>query len=113
MNNKRLNNPWIPPQWDEADAVALQALCSGTANEGQQQRAISWIINTACATYDLPYRPESARDTDFALGKQFVGQQIVKLTKIKIGIIQENLKQQKALSNDGRKPKRTTKQSTR
>lgn len=77
--------PYGPPRWTKADAGALQALQRGDADPHQQQRAIRWIVEAAAATYDLAYRPggeEGRRDTDFALGRAFVGQQIVKLTKI-------------------------------
>ena len=56
----------------------------------QQKRALDWIVHKACATYDFAYRPggpEGERDTNIALGRQLVGQQIVKLLKFKIGLI--------------------------
>lgn len=62
--------------------MALKALAAGNANEGQQQRALNWIVYTLCGTYDQPYRPDSERDTVFACAKQFVGQQIVKQLKL-------------------------------
>lgn len=91
MSEKRKPNAaWMPPAWEPSDAAAIQALCRGDADAGQQQRALKWIIESACATYDLAYRPESARDTDFSLGRQFVGQQIVKLTKLNLGKLQKD-----------------------
>jgi hypothetical protein len=76
--------PWHPAPYEEADVYAIKALAAGKANEGQQQRALAWIINTLCGTYDMPYRPGEGgdRDTVFACAKMFVGQQVVKLTKI-------------------------------
>jgi hypothetical protein len=76
--------------YELADASALQALQTGTADAGQQRRALDWIINHAAATYDLAYRPESARDTDFMLGRVFVGQQIVKMLKLAVGSLRRN-----------------------
>jgi len=76
---------WLPVPYELADASALQALQTGTADAGQQRRALDWIINQAAATYEMPYRPESARDTDFMLGRVFVGQQIVKMLKLAVG----------------------------
>ncbi|MCK1479320.1 hypothetical protein IVB27_32420 [Bradyrhizobium sp. 197] len=76
--------PWHPAAYDEADVYAIKALVAGKANEGQQQRAIGWIINTLCGTYDLSFRPDSDRDTVFAEGKRHVGMQIIKLTKLVI-----------------------------
>ena len=65
---------------DDADHAALKACQAGEASGIQQQRALRWIIEKAAATYDLPFRPgaDGARDTDFACGRMFVGQQIVR-----------------------------------
>lgn len=83
--------PWLPPPWEKADASALQALQAGQATPEQQKRALDWIIRQAAGTYDLAYRPgaeDGNRDTTFALGRQFVGQQIVKLLNLALGMIQ-------------------------
>ena len=90
---KPANSTWMPPAYEVADAAAIQALLNGTAEEHQQKRALKWIIEVACATYDLPYRPgaiEGERDTTFALGRQFVGQQIVKLTRLNVSKMRSN-----------------------
>lgn len=82
--------PWKPPKFEPAEAAALQALARGTATMEQQKKALHWIVHEAAATYDFAYRPgagEGDRDTCIALGRQFVGQQIVKLLNIKIGLI--------------------------
>lgn len=78
--------PWHPAPYEPADVHAIHALMAGVANEGQQKRALGWIVNTLCGTYDQPYRPGEGgdRDTVFACAKMFVGQQIVKLTKIAV-----------------------------
>jgi hypothetical protein len=83
-------DPWKPSKWDVADAAALQALHRGEATEHQQQRALKFVIEVLCGTYDLAYRPTSARDTDFALGKAYVGQQIVKLLHINTSAFKED-----------------------
>ena len=83
--------PWKPPHVETADAAALQALAKGTASADQQRRALDWIVLQAARTYDLAYRPgaaEGERDTNFALGRQFVGMQIVKVLKLKIGLLE-------------------------
>lgn len=66
-----------PPSYVKADVHAIQAVADGRASPEEQKRAIHFIVYDLCAAYDWPYRPESARDTDVALGRQFVGQQIV------------------------------------
>jgi len=80
--------PWMPVHYDVADVSAIQALNRGTASPEMQQRALAYIINTVAATYDEPYynmNSEGRRDTDFALGRAFVGRQLVKLTKLDLG----------------------------
>ena len=59
----------------------MQALQTGTATADQQQRALKWIIEKVCGTYDLTYFPESARNSDFAEGKRFVGLMLRKLLR--------------------------------
>lgn len=66
--------------YELADVAAIQALVRGDADGDQQRRALKWIVEVACRTYDLPYFDDD-RDTAFACGKMFVGQEIRKLTK--------------------------------
>lgn len=73
---------WFPVDYTTRVVRALQALAAGKATDTQQRLAIDWIVNKAASTYDWPFRPDSARDTDIALGRQFVGQQIVKLINL-------------------------------
>lgn len=72
--------PWHPAPYDDVDTYAIKALAAGVANEGQQKRALAWIINTLCGTYDLSFREgeNGDRGTVFAEGKRYVGLQIVK-----------------------------------
>lgn len=79
--------PWLPPKWELADAAAIQALVQGAATADQQQRAVAYIVNALCATYDLSFRPgpDGERDTAFAEGRRFVGLELVKLTKLNLG----------------------------
>jgi hypothetical protein len=74
-----------------AEAYAIQALFRGEANKEQQQRAMDWIIRVAAKTHDLHYF-DNQRDTDFALGKQFVGQMIIKLSKLDTGEMEKIIK---------------------
>jgi len=74
--------PWHPEPYEVQHVAAIQALVRGDASAYQQQTAIGWIINNLCRTYDLPYHPDSHRDTDFALGKQSIGKQLVKMTNL-------------------------------
>lgn len=75
-----------PPEWELADASAIQALARGDANEDQQKRALNWVINGACDAYGLDYRTDS-RDHAFGAGRRFAGMQVVKLLKINVGAL--------------------------
>jgi len=80
-------SPYRPAEYQLADVEAIQALMRGDASPAMQKRALHWIIRKLCRTYDLAYRPggeEGRRDTDFALGCQYTGQQLVKLTLLNL-----------------------------
>ena len=84
-------SPLFPAEYKKKDVLAIQALLNGVANEEQQAHALSYIINELCKTYDMPYRPgeDGARESDFAMGKMHVGQQLVKMTKLKVANIKD------------------------
>lgn len=67
--------------------MALKALKAGNANPEQQQRALGWLINTACGMDDLSFRPDSERTTAFAEGKRWVGLQVWKLVNMNINLV--------------------------
>lgn len=79
----RAAGPHIPPPYEPADAAAFQALSTGTATPDQQRRALKWLIEVGAGAYEFQYYP-SDRDTVFALGRGFVGQQVVKLLKLNL-----------------------------
>lgn len=89
---KKPNGPWVPADYDIADAGAIQALGRGDATPEQQKRALKWLIEKACGTYDLSYRPgeEGRRDTDFAEGKRFVGSQVVKMLNLNLSLLRRS-----------------------
>lgn len=81
--------PYKPAKYEDADASAIQHLAQGVASPAEQKRALDWIVVQCCATYDSSYRPgtDGDRDTAFAEGRRFAGLQIVKLMKLKIGLL--------------------------
>jgi hypothetical protein len=93
------HRPWFPVKWEEnLHAVyALQALQKGEANKDQQQIALDFFINKMCATYDMTYIPDSERDSNFAEGKRWVGNQLIKLLKLTGQQIQDVLDKQKSV----------------
>ena len=84
QKTKKLIAPWLPCKYEVADVAAIQALQRGDASEHQQKRALAFIVNNVAATYDEPYFTDSQRDTDYALGRAYVGRQIVKMTKLNL-----------------------------
>lgn len=85
--------PWKPVPYELADADALQSLLRGDADAAKQQRALKFIIESVCGTYDEPYRPgaeDGSRDTTFALGRAFSGRQIVKLLKLNLSVLRRD-----------------------
>ena len=70
-----------PAAFDESIVAAMQAISTGTATAWQQKKALEWIINNASMAHVLPYR-ENDRDTSFACGRSFVGQQIIGVLRL-------------------------------
>lgn len=86
--------PWKPvTNLKKNEILAIKAMYSGTANEAQQLLFMDLLINRFCRTHDLPYHPNSARDSDFACGMQHVGKQILKY-------IHHNYNQEGELNNE-------------
>lgn len=81
--------PWHPPEWELADAAALQALEAGTADKDQQRRALKWVVEQGAGYYQMSFQAggeEGRRDSDFAEGRRFVGAQVVKLLKLNLSV---------------------------
>lgn len=76
---KPLPQPWHPPTYDEADVLAVQAVAQGVGSKDQQQRAVRWIVERACGTYQETYFADSERNAAYAQGKRGVGLNIVTL----------------------------------
>ena len=77
-----IHQPWLPAHYDKETAEAIKAMAAGVANDGQQKVALDWIIKEACGTYDVDWFPDSDRNSSFAAGKRWVGQQLVKLVNL-------------------------------
>lgn len=73
--------PWLPADYDVVDHRAVQALSRGEADPDQQRRAWDWIL-FAAGRGDLSFRAgglAGQRETDFAEGKKWVAEQMLKL----------------------------------
>ena len=86
---------WHPPAYDKQDVRAVHAIAAYAGGGGEpptQQdcaRALDWIVNTACATYDEPFRPNEPDANNYMLGRRSVGLAIVKLMKLKPELFDE------------------------
>lgn len=81
--------PITVPDWNKADAAAIQAVERGDASPEQQKRALAWIVNRACVTYDFCDQPENERLSAIFDGRRFAGLQIVKLIKLNLSKMKE------------------------
>jgi hypothetical protein len=88
--------PWKPADWTVEDAGAIQALQRGDASADQQQRALTYIVNTLAGTYDDSFRPgvDGDRLTAYAAGRRFVGLSIVKLCNLKLSAFKKGQSEQ-------------------
>ena len=76
--------PWLPFKYEDGDIGTIKAWSLGEASPEQQRDAFRLVVERICGTYDMSYRPDSQRDSDFAEGKRHVGNSIIKLTKMKV-----------------------------
>lgn len=91
---------WLPVEYSAADVELVQALNGGVANADQQRRALAFIVGTMCRTYEPSFDPESARNTDHAEGRRWVGLQLVKMTKLSLGDLRAREAQQERKSHE-------------
>lgn len=92
---RRQDERWKPPQYDVKDVRAIQALVQYAAENGpapgphEVKRALDWIINSACGTYEEPFVPGRQDVKDYLMGRRSVGLAIVKLMHIKPEVIED------------------------
>lgn len=72
--------------------AALKALRAGTADSYQQELALDWVLYMASAMTEPAFRSDQdggERETSFALGRQYVGQQIMKMINLPSEIVEQ------------------------
>ena len=100
IQNKRILKPAAPPaadhpaNFDTFDISSLQALRDGKASEHQQRHALKLIIDHISCAGKPQYRSGKPDDTDFGLGRAFVGQEIIRALTINLATLtqMENMK---------------------
>ena len=108
-SDRRRREPWHPALYEKADIRAMQALADyarlaveawdvGTMGSPppapspfEVKRALDWVINSAAQTYDNGFVSDDpqGRIGAFIDGRQSVGQQIVKLMKLKPSVLED------------------------
>lgn len=95
-----------PAKFSEAQAYAIQQMLNGCATEHQQKIGMAWILTQASNAYGECFHPTD-RETSFALGRAFVGQQIIGIAKIPlIGYVPERYDTPAPKKTTKRKPKK-------
>ena len=74
--------PWQDPRIERYDVMAMKAVATGTANEGQQKHVLRFIIEVIAGTYGETYWPDSERHSTFAQGRRYCGLQIVNMCNL-------------------------------
>ena len=77
-----LPSPLDPAPLEDLIIYGIHALADGNASPRQQQKVLEWIITEASRAAGPGHYQSNDRDTAFALGRAFVGQQIVGVLKI-------------------------------
>ena len=67
-----------PAAYDKEVLYAFRALFEGKANDGQQKRAIEWLLLNACHI-GQPSFAATERETVFAEGERHIGLQIARM----------------------------------
>lgn len=76
---------FIVPLVEEQETRALRALEAGEADAHQQRLALALIIKKFSRAYDEAFVPGHSDQTQYLLGRQFVGQQITKYLRQDLG----------------------------
>jgi hypothetical protein len=75
---KKRTPPWHPAEYTSKQIAAFQDLAGGKATAEQQGMVLDWLVNNASGLYEEHFF-EGSRETDYALGKAYVGRQVVKM----------------------------------
>ena len=76
--------PYLPADYELHHVQAIKAFFEGRATPAQQEILRDYILYELTKFYDISYRGENTHDSAFAEGKRYIGQQLVKLSKLKL-----------------------------
>jgi hypothetical protein len=67
-----------PAAYDKEVLYAFRALFDGKANDGQQKRALEWLLFNACHVGQLSFAA-TERESAFSEGERHIGLQIARM----------------------------------
>lgn len=76
------NAPYQPVSLTQEIAWAIKGVATGTADAGQQSIFMKWLVWDCAKTYEMSFRaegPHPQKDQDFAEGKRFVGNSLIRV----------------------------------
>jgi hypothetical protein len=85
--------PWEPAEYDAPIVTAVQHLIAGECEPHLQKKFMEWLILECCDTYGMSFRPDDKGGHDamvFAEAKRYIGNQIIKMSKLKPGVVAGN-----------------------
>ena len=88
-NKMRAERPDAPAFYTYPVVVAVHALARGEANPHQQTEVLKWILEFVAGVNEHQFYPDD-RMTAFSLGRKFVGDQIIKVSKLDLSTLRSN-----------------------
>lgn len=77
--------PWMPVSVDPAIVSGLQAMRRGDCPPHLQQKVLQWLMDVSRNGGALYFPGEAGRrDTDYALGRAFIGDTIITFLKLNL-----------------------------
>jgi hypothetical protein len=72
----------------KAEVLAIKALHEGVADEYQQRLALMTIVNKFSRAHDMQFVPGAPDESNVLTGRAFVGAQVLRCVKMKVGQLQ-------------------------
>lgn len=85
LNALAAHAPWMPVTVDPAVVSGLQAMRRGDCPAHLQQKILQWLLDVSRNGGALYFPGEAGRrDTDYALGRAFIGETIVTFLRMQL-----------------------------
>jgi hypothetical protein len=73
---KKIVPHWCRCEVSYPEAMAIKAMATGTANEGQQKLFMTWMMSRAANVLSVAFDPDNDRASAFESGRRYVGLKI-------------------------------------